>query len=104
MSSRQSAVGNDQSVKMVEIVDENADANETSPILTKERNVFQVYGFHEAVHCINVKLVRVIVTQGQLVGLSKADQVGGDTPVTCCDEGRDHLSIKVGPGRFAVHQ
>ena len=70
--------------------------------MADERRLAQIDGREQALHPIDVTLVRVVLTLHRLVRAAEADEIGRDRAESCGGEDRDHLAIQVRPRRLAV--
>jgi hypothetical protein len=89
----------------VRLPGDEAQADETAPVLAEEGDVPQIEPVEEGLaHPLDVAGVGVVGALRGLVAAAEADEVRDDDPVPGLHEGRDHGAVQVAPGGLAVHE
>src|SRR5207244_13648130 len=91
VAGRQEGVGRGHGDEAVRLLGREAKADEPSPVLADERRLAQIDGREEALHPIDVTLVRVVLTPGRLVRAAEADEIGRDRAEPRGGEDRDQI-------------
>ena len=75
-----------------------------TPILTNQGNVLQIQRPNEAAQNFGVPSNRVPMDIRRFIGPSKAEMIRRNAAITRSDQRRNHVSVKVTPGRHSMHE
>src|SRR5690348_2367418 len=93
----------DKAGESIGILGGDAQADETTPVLSIEGCAAEIEGTDERCNRVDVELIRVIVFVHRLVRTPEAEKIGGDDAIAGGGDRRNHFAIEVAPGWLAVH-
>ena len=97
-------VGRHHAGEAISVLGDEAQPDQTAPVVTHEGDVTQLQLLDQAAHPVHVALIGVVFATHRLVGAAEADQVGSDHPVAGGGDDRHGAAVEVRPRGLAVEQ
>src|SRR5438067_5170286 len=104
VSGGQERIGRDRAGKPVALLRQQAQADQSAPVLAEESDVAEIELAQESAHPVEMSLVGVVRAARRLVAAAESRHVGGDRAQPRAGEDRDHLAVEVAPGGLAMEE